>query len=137
MAGRHPNRMRPRDESAHPVVQDAIDRGYLVSGEKYHVPGLMTHDIANTARLSVGRALEHFGLSRAAWVTDADGNPCFRDCKDPSAPHGVGFQLYTKDGARAHVVRESGGDPAKLKFNPHMPRKTGRFSDDGKWIPCA
>lgn len=129
--------MRPRDETAHPVVQDAIDKGHLVSGERYHVPGLASHDIANKARLSVGRALEHFGLSRTAWVTDADGEPCYRDCKDPAAPHGVGFHLYTKDGSRAHVVRETGGDPAKLKFNPHMRRQQGRFSANGTWIPEA
>lgn len=134
----HPNGMRPRDERGHPVVRDAINRGFLASGNPYHrIPMLTDHDSANEARKIIARALEHFGLGRAAWVTDADRNPCYRDCKDPAAPHSVGFALYRKDGARKFIATQSGGDPSKLKYNPHMRRQGDRFSDDGTWIPAS
>lgn len=135
MAGTHPNRMQPRDERAHGYIQDAIDKGYLDSGRKYIIMGFPTHDRANEARLSILRGLNHFGLSPAAWVTDSGETQCYRDCKDPNAVHGAGFELHSKNEGRKHVVRETGGDPSKLKWNPHMTRRQGRFSPDGTWQP--
>jgi hypothetical protein len=135
MAGRYPHAAGTRDERAHEVIQDAIDKGYLDTGRKYHVPGLPDHETANQARLSITRGLHHFGLSPAAWVTDAGENPCHKDCQDPSAPHGAGFELHSKAMGRRHVVEQTGGDPAKLRFNPYAPPRQGRFSDNGEWIP--
>jgi hypothetical protein len=133
----HPNRMQSRDERAHKVIQDAVDKGYLDSGRPYIIPGLASHDIANEVRQSLTRGLHHFGLAPAAWVTDGDGEQCWKSCKDPGAPHGAGFELHSKNAARKHVVRETGGDPAKLKFNPHASRRQGRFDDSGVWQPGA
>ncbi|HEY1706407.1 MAG TPA: hypothetical protein VGG75_42585 [Trebonia sp.] len=122
----HPAAWQERDERAHAIVQDAVDKGYEDSGAKYHVPNLKNHDTANETRKIVARALEHFGYPRAAWVTDKDGTPCYRGCKDPDAPHGVGFQLHSKTKARAYVVGTTGGDPSKLKWNPHSRRRYRR-----------
>lgn len=135
MAGRYPHASKTRDERAHGVIQDAIDKGYLDSGRKYLITGLPGHDAANDARVSITRGLKHFNLSPSAWVTDGDGNQCFRDCKDPSAPHGAGFELHSKTAAKRYLVEQTGGDPSKLKFNPYAPRHQGHFSDDGQWIP--
>jgi hypothetical protein len=118
MSGRHPSAMRLRDERAHPVVQDAYVKGYLDTGADYPVRGLASHEVANQVRLSVQRAQVHLGFAEAARVVDEDGNPCFRACRDPLAPHGVTFRLWSKNGARAHVFRQSAGDPANLKYNP-------------------
>lgn len=131
----HPNKLVKHDDSAHPVVQDAIDKGYMASGANYYVQGLRDHATANQARLSVGRALTFFGLSRTAWVTDADGTPCYKACQDAAAPHGVGFRLISRDAGRRYVAEQSGGDPSKLKYNPYMPRRRPRFNDDGSWNP--
>lgn len=134
MAGRYPHAAQPRDERAHDVIQDAVDKGHLDTGRAYHVPGLPDHDTANEARRAITRGLHHFGLSPAAWVTDADGNQCYRDCKDPKAPHGAAFELHSKNAARKHIVKQTGGDPSKLKFNPYSPARRGRFDDSGAWI---
>lgn len=135
MPGRYPHVSQARDERAHGVIQDAIDKGYLDSGRKYIVPGFANHESANQGRRSITRGLDHFGLARSAWVTDGDGNQCYQDCKDPDAPHGAGFELHSKDRGRAYVVDDTGGDPAKLKWNPHDARRHGRFADNGTWIP--
>lgn len=122
MAGRHPNSWRERDERGHGVVQDAIDKGYAGSGRPYLVPGFPTHEAANEARKVIGRALEHFGFPRAAWVTDGDGRQCYRSCADAGAVHGIGFELHDKNAARSHVARQTGGDIANLKYNPYERR---------------
>lgn len=129
MAGTHPHGMRAPDESAHRLIQHAIKRGFLDSGKPFLLPGLPDHASANDARVSVARGLEHFNLGRAAWVTDADGNQCYRDCKDPSAPHGIGFQLHSKNKARQHVAQR---DPSEVKFNPFLRRQSPRFDDNGQ-----
>jgi hypothetical protein len=103
------------------------------SGRKYIVPGFPTHDAANEARLSITRGLKHFGASPAAWVTDSDGQQCYRDCKDPSAPHGAGFELHSQNAAKRHIVQQTGGDPSKLKYNPYARPVQGRFDADGTW----
>ena len=126
--------MRKADTRAYPLVQDAIDKGYLESGATYMVRGLPDHATANEARLSVGRALVNSNLAKAAWVVDADGvqcNPLKTPCKDEKAPHGVGFRLISKDSGRAYIVRQSGGNPANLKWNPFDRAKPKGFNDDG------
>lgn len=137
MAGRHPKAMRPRDERAHPVVQDALDRGYLDSGTPYPIDGIPTHDAANEARLAVNRAGRHFNVSTPSWVVDEAGHPCYRDCADPGAPHGVRFRVHSKDAARMHVHQQTGGDPAKLKYNPFQRSSGPRFEDDGRPIAAS
>jgi hypothetical protein len=129
MTGRHPKAMRPRDESAHPVIQDALDKGYLDTGADYHIPGFTSHDAANQGRISVQRGQAHLGFARAARVVDQDGAPCWKDCRDRNAPHGVTFKLWSKDGAREHVFRQSRGDPGNLKYNPWK-RAQGALVDD-------
>jgi hypothetical protein len=71
------------------------------------------------------------GVSCAAWVTDADGEPCYRSCADPSAPHGVHFRLFPKNASRRFVTEQAGGDPAKLKYNPWKRKSGPRFDDNG------
>lgn len=123
------------DERAHPVVKDAINRGYVLTGDVYTdigtVPG---HDVANQGRRLVRQAGEHLGVSVAAWVTDADGNQCYRSCKDPDAPHSVHFRLFTKNSARQKVAQDTGGDPSKLKYNPFMRAERRILDDHGKRI---
>lgn len=132
MSGMHPNGMRQRDERAHAVIQDAIDRGFLASGADYVVAGLPNHETANQSRLSIGRGLTHFGFARAVRVIDEAGSPCFRACADENAPHGVSFRLLTKNSARAHLAVQTRGDPAKLKYNPFQRNQTPRYDDDGR-----
>ncbi len=130
----HPGRMRPRDERAHPVVRDAIERGYVQSGEVYPVDGLPSHETANQARKSIRAAGEHLGVAVAAWVADADGNPCWKDCADPQAPHRACFRLFPKETARQHVATETGGDPSKLKYNPWKKAEPRLVDDKGRRI---
>ena len=126
MGRRYPHAARDRDERAHGVVQDAIDKGYTDTGRPYPIAGMPDHDTARAAQQSVMRALAHFGFPTAAWVTDNDGNQCGRDCQAPGTPHGVAFELHSKDAARRYVVRQTGGDPSKLKFNPYEQRRPRR-----------
>lgn len=100
-----------------------MDNGYEDSGTPYIIPNLKNHATANETRLIVGRALEHFGYGRSVWVTDSDGQQCYKNCKDENAPHGVGFELHSKSKRQAHVLAETGGDPTKLKWNPHSRRR--------------
>ena len=120
------------DTRADPVIQDALDRGYLDSDAVYVIPGFPTHDAANEGRLSVNRSARRQNLSPGAWVTDDAGDPCHKACQDPSAAHQVRFRLWSKDKARSHVFRESAGDPANLKYNPWTSHRTRRFSDSGE-----
>ena len=126
--------MRPRDERAHPVINDALDKGYLDTGAEYPIDGMNSHDSANEARKSVRLAAQHLNVSAAAWVVDQDGNPCFKACADPQAPHGIRFRIHSKDAAREHVVRQSGGDPAKLKYNPFARGQGPVVDDSGRRI---
>lgn len=126
--------MRPRDERAHPVIQDAYAKGYLDTGADYPISGLASHAIANEVRLAVQRGQGHLGFAEAARVVDEDGNPCFRACQDPLAPHGVTFRLWSKDGARAHVFRQTSGDPANLKYNPWKRADPALVDDRGKAV---
>ena len=120
------------DTRADPVIAHAIEQGYLDSNEVFTVPGMASHDIANDGRLSVNRAARRRNLSPGAWVADQDGNPCYQDCQDPDAPHLVKFRLWSKNTARTHVFRETGGDPSKLKYNPWTSHKRVRHDDSGQ-----
>lgn len=124
--------MRPRDESAHAVIQDALDKGYLDTGTEYPIRGFASHEVANRARLSVQRGQAHLGFGMAARVVDEAGMPCWKDCQDPAAPHGVTFKLWSKNGARAHVFRQSQGDPQNLKYNPWKKAQPRLIDDQGK-----
>jgi hypothetical protein len=135
MARRYPHAAGTRDERAHGIIQDAVDKGYLDTGRKYYVGDLPTHEAANESRKAITRGLTHFGLAPTAWVTDEAGEPCWKDCKSPEGPHGAGFELHSKNQARKYMVDKTGGDPAKLKYNPFAPARTGRFDDDGTWNP--
>lgn len=131
MAGRHPAALRPADHRADPVIEDAVAKGYLESGLVYAIPGFKTHNAAVEGRLSVTRSAKRQNLSAACWVADQDGTQCYKDCADPRAPHQVHFRLWTKESARAHIFRQTGGDPANLKYNPWTQHRTRRFGDDG------
>lgn len=126
--------MQPRDERAHPVVNDALDRGYLDTGREYPVDGIGGHDAANEARLSVKRAADHLGVSEACWVVDQAGNPCGQDCQAPGTPHGIRFRLHNQNSARAYINRQVGGDPSKLKYNPFQRGETRRIDDNGQHL---
>lgn len=132
MAGRNPRSLVQRDESAHAVLQDAVDAGYLDTDREYDVPGIASHRAANEARLSVNRGAPHLGVAVACWVTDNDGNSCYKDCQDGSAAHGVRFKVFSKNKARTHVVRQSGGDPAKLRYNPFAKAAGPIVDENGK-----
>ena len=116
---RHPFKQQPRDTSAHRLLEYVLNRGYLDCGEDYVLPGALTHENANGARLSVRRGARHFGISCAARVIGPDGEQCTYDCPDPSAAHTIAFQLYSKNAARRYVTQQAGGDHTKLKYNPY------------------
>ena len=131
MSGTHPEGLKPADTRAHGVVEDALARGFKESGEPYWIPNLPSHAVANESRLSVGRALVHLNLSRTDWVTDSEGKPCYRDCVDADAPHGVKFRCFSKSAGRRHIVAQAAGDPANLKYNPFAKKRKPPFDDDG------
>jgi hypothetical protein len=132
MTGRHPKAMKPRDESAHPLIEQALSEGYLDTGAVYHVDGFASHAIANQARLSMNRGGKHLNVSTPSWVTDEYGEQCYKACKDPQAPHGLRFRLHSKDSARSHVLHQSGGDPSKLKYNPFKRGQKAIIDDSGR-----
>lgn len=132
MSGRHPAAMGQPDKRADPVIEDAVQQGYVDSERVYVIPGFATHSAANEGRLSVSRSAKRRNLGSPAWVADQDGQPCYKDCADPAAPHKVHFRLWSKDKARAHVFRQSGGDPSNLKYNPWKGNRNRRFSDSGE-----
>jgi hypothetical protein len=137
MPGGHPNARHPADTRADPVIADVIAQGYMDSGEVYTIGRAWpTHAAANEVRLSVNRSARRQNLSPGCWVTDQDGqkcNPLQNPCQDPDAPHYVKLRLYSKDSGRTHIFRQSGGDPAKLKYNPWT-RKKPRYDNSGNRI---
>ena len=111
MPGRHPAAMRPRDERGHPVLQDAIDHGYLESPEYYTVPGFTSWEAANEGRKAVNNAARHLQVSCSARQREdilaaADGTFTLR------------FRIFPKNQGRRHVLQATGGDPANLAYNP-------------------
>lgn len=117
--------MRPRDERAHPVVKDAISRGFVGSGRPYHVDGLASEDAADEARRSINNAARHLGVScsstRArdvAQLTDGTWR--------------VSFRLWPKNQGRQHIHQVTGGDPANLAYNPFRRAAPRALDDDGQ-----
>lgn len=122
MASRHPRAMRPRDESAHPLIKKAIGEGYVGRGDYYLVDGFTTREAANLGRKSINNAARHLGVScsskEAVDVQElTDGTWRVR------------FRLWPKNAGRRHVHQRAGGDPAKLDYNPFA-RAEGPVLDD-------
>jgi hypothetical protein len=111
MTSRHPRAMRPRDESAHPVVKDAIARGYVGTGRYYEIDGFTSREAANQGRKSVNNACRHLGVSCSS-----------KEAEDllelTDGTWRVRFRLWPKNAGRQHVHQQAGGDPAKLPYNP-------------------
>ena len=78
------------------------------------------HAEANDMRMSWNRAARHYGFSPQAWVEDQGGEQCYLDCADPAAPHRVAVALQPKRSGQGYVAEQSGGDLAKLKYNPFL-----------------
>lgn len=127
------------DTRADPLIEDAIGKGYIGAEEPYTIgapfPG---HDMANTVRKLVHAAIRRRNLSGGVWVADETGEQCLDGwkgappCADKESPHYVKFKLWGKDAARVHVYRQSGGDPANLKYNPWNQGKTQKYDDAGQ-----
>lgn len=126
--------MRDPDTRADPVIKDAIDRGYLDSGEVYDIPSLPTHGAAVEGMKSLYRSARRQNLALAAWIADEAGDQCGRDCQADNTQHRVRFRLFSKNNARTHVFRQSRGDPANLKYNPWDRARTQRYTDDGRAV---
>lgn len=114
--------MRRQDQRGHPVMQDAIDRGYLDNPEPYIVPGFRSWDAANEGRKAVNNAARHLGVSCSARVREdilaaADGTFTLR------------FRIFPKNSGRRHVVQTTGGDANNLAYNPFA-RHQGPIVDD-------
>lgn len=124
MAGRHPKAMRPRDESAHPVVKDAIERGYVGTGKYYMIDGFTTREAANQGRKSINNAARHLGVSCSS--TEADDVQELTD-----GTWRVRFRLWPKNAGRQHVHQETGGDPSKLAYNPFARAEGPIMNPDG------
>lgn len=125
MAGRHPKALRPRDERAHPVVQDAIDKGFVGTGRPYPVPGFASREAANEGRKSINNAARHLGVScRSREAED------IQQLTDGS--YRVTFRLWAKNQGRAHIREATGGDPAKLAYNPFRRAGGAVLDDDGR-----
>jgi hypothetical protein len=120
---RHPFKQTPRDTRAHTLIEHHLNRYGLNTGDetavRFEQDGYDNHAAANQGRLSIRRGARHYDVSAAARVTDQDGQQCVYDCADPAAPHALVFSLWSKDHGRAHVFRQSGGDPAALKYVPY------------------
>jgi hypothetical protein len=133
MTGGHPNARHPADTRADPLIEYAIANGYLNSDESVYVP-MPSHEAANQGRLSVNRSIRRQNLGGGARVEDKDGQPCNplkNPCQDESAPHYTSFRIWSKERTRTHVFRATGGDPAKLKYNPWR-RKGVKYDDSGR-----
>jgi len=128
--GRHPFKQQERDTRAHGIIERYLGQHGTGNGHIQTIAGFAGHTAANQGRLSINRGARHYGLSPAAWVTDQHGDPCYRDCADPAAPHKVQFRLNDRDQARQHVFREAAGDPSRLKYNPYAPRNRIIWSPD-------
>jgi hypothetical protein len=116
--------MRPRDERGHPVVKDALDKGYLGTGQPYVVRGLATHEAAEQARKCINSAARHLGVS----CSSRQGEDVIAE---PDGTYTVQFKLFSKSSAREHIVRQSGGDPTKLAYNPFARAEGPLYAPDG------
>jgi hypothetical protein len=127
MAGRHPKALGPRDERAHPVVKDAMASGYTGSGDYYNCDGFTTRDAANEGRKAINNAARHLGVSCSS--KEADDVQALTD-----GTWRVQFRLWPKNQGRAHVVKQSGGDPSKLAYNPFRRGEGPIVDEDGRAI---
>ena len=119
--------MRPRDESAHPVVKDAIEKGYVGTGKYYVIDDFATQDAANRGRRSINNAARHLGVScssKEAEDVQQLTNGAWR----------VRFRLWPKNAGRQHVHQSTGGDPSKLAYNPFARAEGPVMNDDGSPI---
>lgn len=135
MSGLHPAKMRPADKRGDPYIADALAKGYLDSGQAYIIRGFPGHELAVEGRTAVNRSSRRQNIGPACWIADEAGERCgpkTSDCAALDAPHQVHFKLWSKDRARDHVFRESGGDPNRLKYNPWAGR-TRRLDDSGQF----
>lgn len=134
MPGKDPHVFTPRDERAHPVMQDAIDRGFLEQGtargresEPYWLPGFPTHAVANAARRSVYAAAKHMGVS----CSSRTGEDII---EQEDGTFAVRFWIMSRDSAKRRVLETTGGDPSKLAYNPFARRSKRVIADDGSRI---
>ena len=114
--------MRPRDESGHPVVQDAIDQGYVGTGRYYVIPGFASQDAAEQGRKSVNNAARHMGVSCSCRAGED-----VQELTDGTWQ--VRFRLWPKNHGRTYVHQQAGGDPSNLSYNP-FERAQGPVMDD-------
>lgn len=117
--------MRARDERAHPVVKDAIAKGYAGTGRPYIVDGFATRDAANEGRRSINNACRHLGVSCRS-----------REAEDlqqlSDGTWRVTFRIWPKNQGRAHIREQTGGDPANLAYNPFSRGETASLDEDGR-----
>jgi hypothetical protein len=122
MAGRHPKGMTPRDESAHPLIKDAIAKGYVGTGRYYEVDGFRDREAADRGRRSINNGCRHLGVSCSS-----------KEAEDllelTDGTWRVRFRLWPKNAGRAHVRAQTGGDPAQLAYNPFQ-RAEGPVIDE-------
>lgn len=117
--------MQPRDERAHPVVEDAINKGYLNTGRHYYVDGFDTEDTAQEARRSIYNACRHLNVS----CSSRSGEDVLQ-LTDSSWR--VQFRIYSKEHGRAHIAQQTGGDPSKLAWNPFQRGDKPLVDDHGR-----
>lgn len=134
MTGKHPAKFQPRDERAHPVVMDAINKGYAEQGsihgrdsEPYTIPGFPDFNTANAARRSVYCAAKHLGVSCSSRTNEdiieqEDGTFLLR------------FWVMSRASAKKRVIEATGGDPTKLAYNPFRKRSRRVMDDEGNRI---
>ena len=134
MAGKNPAYFTPRDESAHPVVEDAIRKGYVTTqgrdGRPYVIRGFKDEESAQRGRRSVYNAARHFNVSCSSRtnedvIAEEDGTFTLR------------FWLIPKNAGRKHVIKATGGDPSKLAYNPFAKKRRPLMDDDGQIIPLC
>ena len=117
--------MRPRDERAHPVVKDAIDKGHLGTGKPYVVDGFATREAANEGRRSINNAARHLGVSCSS--READHIEQLTD-----GTWRVSFTIWPKNSGRQHVAATYGHDPASLPYNPFRGGEGPLYDDHGR-----
>jgi hypothetical protein len=125
MSGRHPAGMRPRDETAHPVVKHAIEQGYLGTGQPYIVKGFADWEAADRGRRSINNACRHLGVSCSSRAAE-------HIIQAPDGTFEVHFRLYPKSTGRQYVRQQTGGDPAKLAYNPFQRGERAIVDDSGR-----
>jgi hypothetical protein len=117
--------MRPRDERGHPVVQDAIDKGFTDTGREYAVNGFTSRDAANDGRRAINNAARHLGVACSSRESEH-----IQELTDGTWR--VTFRLYSKAAARQYVSQQAGGDPGNLAYNPFRRGEGPAVDDSGR-----